>query len=220
MIFKYKRHPGTKGSETIVTIIHAFMILGIGILGLYTSRQIYEEDTGFFLAWFITALVYFVISCVVQLIKSADTMYSMLAFTYNQNKGLYIYDVNDDSFLAGFNLIDYKIYPARESSYSFIDGFFSSNMERSRQKLGQNTLLKQLDKQKAFDYILNNGLEDNYGKRIYSIKEVTKKSNCIKLTYSYLTNVQNNFEREDVIRVYKGINNYKELYELLLKLKN
>lgn len=39
------------------------------------------------------------------------------------------------------------------------------------------------------------------------------------MTYSYLPNGQNNFEREDVVRIYKGINDYKELYELLLKLK-
>lgn len=107
MIFKYKSHPRTKGSETIVTLISALMILGIGILGLYTSKQINEEDTGYFLAWAITAIVYVIISFIVQWIKSSDTMYSTLAITYNQAKGLYIYDVNDDSFLAGFNLMDY-----------------------------------------------------------------------------------------------------------------
>ena len=200
MIFKYKSHPRTKGSETIVTLISALMILGIGILGLYTSKQINEEDTGYFLAWAITAIVYVIISFIVQWIKSSDTMYSTLAITYNQAKGLYIYDVNDDSFLAGFNLMDYKIYPAN-------GGYFSINYSLSRQHTKQKLLLREIDKRQIFENI------------IYSIKELSKKSNCIKMTYSYLPNGQNNFEREDVVRIYKGINDYKELYELLLKLK-
>ena len=212
MIFKYKSHPRTKGSETIVTLISALMILGIGILGLYTSKQINEEDTGYFLAWAVTAIVYVIISFIVQWIKSSDTMYSTLAITYNQAKGLYIYDVNDDSFLAGFNLMDYKIYPAN-------GGYFSINYSLSRQHTKQKLLLREIDKRQIFENIIANGTEDYYGKRIYSIKELSKKSNCIKMTYSYLPNGQNNFEREDVVRIYKGINDYKELYELLLKLK-
>lgn len=212
MIFKYKKHPRTKGSETIITIIQALMILGIGILGLYTAKQLSEEDTGYLLAWAIAALVYVVIAFIIQGLKSTNTMYSTLAFTYNQSKGLYIYDVNADRFLANCNLRDYKIHPAK-------GGYFTISTAKSKQQRKQNILLKELDKRQIFDNIINNGLEDDYGKRIYSIRNISKKSNCIKLIYSYLDRDKKNTETEVTVKIYKGINDYNELYELLVKLK-
>ena len=212
MIFKYKKHPRTKGSETIVTIVYALMLLGIGVLWVYTAQQISENDKGDILAWLITALVYLVINYILQWVKTADTMYSTLAFTYNQSKGLYIYDVNADRFLANCNLRDYKIHPAK-------GGYFTISTAKSKQQRKQNILLKELDKRQIFDNIINNGLEDDYGKRIYSIRNISKKSNCIKLTYSYLDRDKNNSETEATVKIYKGINDYNELYELVVKLK-
>ena len=140
-----------------------------------------------------------------------DDWYKTTAFSFENGKGLYIYDLNHIKFLSVCNISKFKV----NKSYSrFLIMHIVSKLEE-RDELKR--LLKIIKLNNCLEYVLSNNLEALAGTRIRRILNIRKYQIYTSVVYTYLTDNNNKPERKMTINIYNNINDYEEVIDFFKK---